>query len=290
MAQAAAALATNDDAERLSIGGNRGPLTTLEELAEQFAPVVADTASVLNTARELPEEIADDAGDAKVTDVVHAIQKEIKRGEALRVETKAPFLAGERIVDSFFNGSILDKLTKTKAILEGRLTVFKRKKAAAERERLAEEARKRDEEAAEARRVAEVARQKAERERLEAETAAAFEETQAPLAPINMAPVVAAENAAHDAAQQARTATVAANAKGADLTRSRSESGKAGSTLVLNWLFEINDAGQIPLEALRPYITRAELSKAVARYVDVNKGDKPLAGVRIYSEEKARVY
>lgn len=294
MAKAATALAPSDDAERMAVGGNKPPLVTLDDLAAENAAQVRDVTDLLATARELPAEITSDEEDGRVTDVVREIQTEWKRAEANRVDTKAPFLAGERTVDAFFNTALLDKLTKAKTVLESRLTVWKRKKADQERRRREEEARIAREEAdrlrAEAERLRQEAESAAQREREEAALAEAFDERPAPIAAPSLAPVKAAEDAALDAAYEARMAEKAVEAKPADLTRNRSESGKAASTLVESWLFEITDINAIPLDTLRVFIPRADIEKAVRRYVAIHKADKPLAGVRIYPEEKARVY
>jgi hypothetical protein len=287
---AKAALAEKDDAERMGIGGNKPPLLATDDLAKQNTDKIKDLAALLEEARALPEVVTSDEEDGKVTDVVRALQTNHKRAENARVETKAPYLAAQRLVDSFFGSALLDKIEKTKSILEARLTVYKRKKDADERARLLEVARvakvAADALAAEAERV----RLEAARERQEEEAAAAFEETVAPLAPQQMGTVKAAENAALDAAFDARSAEKAAYVKPAELTRNRSASGGAASTLVETWTFEITNIDEIPLDVLRSFIPRADIEKAIRRHVAVHKGNKPLAGVRIYSEENARVY
>ena len=276
------ALAEIDDAERLAVGGNTPPIVSTDELAAENAEALKSVADLLAEARALPAEVTDDETDGRVTDVVRALQNTWKQIEATREDRKAPLLAACRTVDSFFKGSLLEKLEKIKTVLESRLTVWKRKKADTERRRLAEEARKAAEAAAELRAAA-------DRERQEAEAAAAFEDTAATLAPEQNATVKAANDAALNAAIDARQAAQAAAVKPADLARNRSSSGAAISTLVETWAFEIDDLNAVSLDALRPFIPRADIEKAIRRYVAVNKGDRPLAGVRIYPEENARV-
>ena len=285
-----AALATTDDAARMAVGGNKPPLVTLEELAKENAAVVETITDLLAEARKLPTEVTTDEEDGAVTDVVRALQTEAKRAEALRVDTKAPFLAAVRTVDSYFNGSLIDKVTKAKEILEGRLTIYKRKKANDERERLAQVARLAAAQAQAAQAEAEKVRQEADRERQEALAAAEFEDNPTPLAPQQMGVVMAAENNALDAALIARTAAEAVHVKPSEVARNRSTSGAAASTLVETWSFEITDLNAIPLDILRAHIPLADIEKAVRRHVAVHKGDKPLAGVRIFPVENARVY
>lgn len=284
------ALAAKDDAARLTIGGNKGPLLTKEELAAGHDDKLTALSNLLEQARALPEVIGSDDDDGLTTDVVRALQTAAKDADAARVAVKAPYLAAERLVDSFFKTSLIDKMEKAKGVLEGRLTAWKRKKADAERQRLLAVAQAAREEAervaAEAARV----RQSAMRERMEQEFAAAFDETPVTLAPQQMGEVKAAENAALDAAYDARAAEKQAYVKPAELTRIRSASGEAASTLVQSWTFEITDINAVSLDALRAFIPRADIEKAIRRHVAINKGDKPLAGVRIYSEENARVY
>lgn len=78
----------------------------------------------------------------------------------------------------------------------------------------------------------------------------------------------------------------AAAAKPADLARTRLGSGMA--TLRQEWDFEITDFANVDLGALRAFIPKADIEKAIRRHVAINKDQVPIAGVRIFDKTKTQ--
>ncbi len=157
--------------------------------------------------------------------------------------------------------------------------------AVAERNR-ADEA-KRLEEAAHARGVREAEERAAENRRQDAARAAAAQEE------VDLAAAVAAQKVADLAAADAVKAQRNANAKAADMSRSRSDYG-AVSSLHTFWDHKPTDAtcpdpvdrDNVDMDALRPYVSMGELDKAVKALVKA--GGRELRGQIIFENTVSR--
>ena len=239
------------------------PPTLLEQLAEDFRDLVVDQVeAIADRAASLPKKVSDDIALGRLGDVVKDARKLVKTLDTKRSAQVEPHLTAQREINGFFKATMerLDKLAKD---LELVATDYQVAKDAAERRRLEEEARK--------------AREEEDRQRQIAETAAAANRKGAALRH---------DDRADEAAMRANRIEAAAKVSAADLTRVRSSSGTVSTTRTA-WDFEILDAAKIPLDALRPYIARADLEKAIRSFVKVNKDTVPLAGVRIFQDKKA---
>lgn len=285
-----------------AIGDNRKALITADQLKIDFAHIEKDVTAALALANKTPSLIEDDEDIAVCREAVKALMKEHKRAEAIRVETKNPYLDAERVVDSFF-AALKKQLADVQAGIEARAKHYLDKKAADERARREAEAaaaraaeRKRQEEAAAAATAAAEERRRAE----EAEAAAAAEvesekraEAEAEAAEARAAAEKSAANARAarqreiDAAATTARTQSAAEEKPADLARTRVGDGMA--TLQQGFDFRIDAYATIDLDALRPYFSEADIEKAIRRYVGIHKGDKPLRGVTIFPTTKAQM-
>lgn len=210
----------------------------------------------------LPE-ITDDEVAGRVADYIKQLTSAAKTADTTRVGVKEPYLEGGRNIDGFFKG-IIDPLLTVKKRVEAKLTAYLRDKA--ERER-------REREAAEQR-----AREEAERAAAAARAAAEKIETAA-----DLHTAIEAEDTAHNAAADLASATKAADAKPADLSRTRGDYGAVAS-LRTTWTFEVVDMALIPREFLM--VNEAALKAHLkARLKD--KPPAPVAGVRFYETTNA---
>lgn len=247
---------TMTDNPRAVIGGNNPPL---EEVLRERHGLFRERIALVKTGVErisLP--IKDDAALADSAKIVtRTIQLGKDIDETRRTE-KQPYLEGGRIVDNFFN-SLADVLADTVKPLRKANDDYQREKDRKAR--------------AEAQEAARRAREEEERQRAIAEAEAA-----------RGRPTAAAKHAekAHLANEAELENRVAARSSAADLTRV-----SAGDTVVSAkqpWTFEVTDAEAVDLEALRPYLLQADIEKAIRQFIRVNKGSRPLKGVRIYQD------
>jgi phage-related minor tail protein len=283
-------------------GDNRPALVTADQLAVDYRHVEEGVTKALALAADTPPVIEDDDDLGACREAVKALMGEHKRAEALRVDNKAPYLDAERVIDSFFN-ALKKKCADAQAKIEAAAHRYLKKKEDAERARREEEARiareaerKQNEEAqaamraaAEARRKADEAamqaaqaerdkRERSEQEAREARAAAEKKEAEAR----------AARQKEIEATAGAAQAQKSADAKPADLARTRVESGGI-ATLAQTWSFKIEAYAMVDLDALRPYFAEADVEKAIRRYVSFNKGDRPLKGVSIFPVTNAQM-
>lgn len=253
------------------LGHNRPPpdLLTGEELhaklAEEHAALMARRDELLAAGGRIPA-ITDEDVARKVSDFVKQITAAAKAADGARVAEKEPFLEGGRAVDGFFK-AISDPLTTLKKNVERRLTDYLREKEAAERARRLQEER-------EARERAEAARREAEALAQAARDAASLDDA------------VEAEKEADRAAADAIKATQAAEAKPADLSRTRGEFG-AVSSLRTHWVFDEINRDALDLEALRYHFPTDGLEKALRSFI--RAGGRELKGARIYETTEAVV-
>lgn len=237
-----------------------------EDLATKHADIMKRAAELLAAAERVPAEIADDEIAGKVGDFIKQVSACAKNAEAARVSEKEPHLAAGRMVDGWFKG-LADPLDKAKAKIQNRLTDYLRAKEAkerAERERIAREER---DAAAAAAKLAQQAEQAVQ-------SAAGLD------AAIDAAEV--ANKAAADAAQAER----AADAKAADLSRTRGDFGSVAS-LRDNWTFRALDRASLDLEVLRSHLSTDALEHAMRSFV--RAGGRQIKGATIYNDQKASV-
>jgi hypothetical protein len=283
------------------IGDNRPALITAEQLAIDFAHVEEAIAAALKLASEAPAVVEDDDDIATCREAVKTLQGEQKRAEALRVENKAPYLDAERVVDSYFN-SLKEKLATKQATITAAAKRYLDKKEAEERARREAEARiareaerKRQEEAAAAERAAAEERRRADEAARQAAQAEADQRARAEQearearaeAERKEAEARAARQKEVEAASAALEAEREVDAKPADMARTRVASGGM-ATLAQSWDFKIEAYADIDLDALRPYLTQADVEKAIRRYVGIHKNDRPLRGVSIFPKTEAQ--
>lgn len=248
--------------EREGIGGNKPPesSTLLNQLAKDYAALAETAAALAKRANDAPAAIADDVQHKTVASLEVDARASLKNIEAQRVAEKAPYLRAEREIDGFFK-QFSDRLSRIATAMNKRVEDYLNAKADAERRAREEEAR-----------IAREAQEKAFREAQEAEAA--------------NKPQIA--NAALDQAakldQRATEAITEAQAKPADLARTRTDTGVL-STLRTDWVHEITDYDVIPLDKLRPYFKRDEVDKAIRGFV--RAGNRELAGTRIFEKTSA---
>lgn len=211
-------------------------------------------------------DINDDQVAGKVSDYIKQITECSKSADKHRVASKEPYLAGGRAVDGFFK-AISEPLDSVKKRTERKLGEYLREKEARER-RAREEAERK-------------AREEAERARREAEEAAARLASEA-----DLTDAVDAERRAASAQAEATKAEKEANAKAAEMSRTRGEYG-AVSSLRTVWTFADLDRAGLDLEALRNHLPMDGLEKAVRSYI--RAGGRELRGVSIYEEHNATV-
>jgi hypothetical protein len=254
----------NDVATELApaLGHNSPPddITILRErLEDEAASLLRRRDELLGSVDRAPLEIGDDDTAGRVADLIKLVMACHKNAEAARVARKEPFLASGRAVDGFYK-QITDPLERAKKTVESRLTAYQRRKADEERRRREEEARA---QAAEA-----------ERQRRDAEAAAAALKSEEDLD----AAIIAEEHAAQ-AAADAVQAQRAAEAKPADLSRSRGTFGSVASLRTF-WDFTDLDRAALDLETLRPHLPQDAIEKAVRSFIKA--GGRELRGVKIF--------
>lgn len=265
-----------------TIGDNlRDPAPAIvARLGEEYASFALLPGQFEEEIAALPLEIKTKDENDKYADLLTRIRERRKSTESVRVSEKDPFLKSERAVDGFFV-PVVTALDNQMATISRRTTMYLQ---AIEREAR----RVRDAEAAEARRQAQAKREEEEAAAARA-AAAKRQDTQDRY-------TKAADTAAREAQgleDAAGRAEASAAAKPADLVRQRSAAGTT-STLKSFWTYEIEDAEAIPLDALRPYFSSADIDRAVAAFVKLKtKGladgqqAPTLAGVRIYRDSSA---
>lgn len=259
--------------DRLAPGGNNPPPELKvgddlrEALAREHAALVKRKDDLLAAEVRVPAEIADEDQAKKAADYIKLVSAAAKAANTVRVGTKEPYLEGGRIVDGFFTAGICEPLTSLKGRVEVKLNAYLRRKAEAERKLREAEARSQAEEAARA------AREAAERE------AAMQQEA-------DLAPAIEAEERAAQAQADAAQAAKAADAKPAELSRTRGDLGAVAS-LRRVWVGEIVDRERLDLDALRPHLAEADMQKALNAFV--RAGGRELRGASIYENTSAVV-
>lgn len=246
------------------IGHNQPTLR--DELAARHEDLLKRRDELLAAAERAPLAVEDEETAGKVQDFIKQIAACHKNAEAARVAEKEPHLDAGRMVDGYFK-AVTEPLAKAKKAIEDRLTVYLRKKADAER-RAREEAER-------------LAREEAQRKAREAAEAAAKLSAET-----DLAGAIEAEEAAKQAEANAVKAASDADAKSAELSRTRGEYGSVGSLRTF-WDFEIENRNVLDLETLRPFIPLDALEKAVRGFVKA--GGRSIKGARIFENTSAVV-
>lgn len=239
---------------------NRPALITAEQLDNDFAYLLAEVAELERQAGEAPAVIEDDDDLGVINKGVVDLRGKIKSVKDKKDYEKRPHLDANSVLESFFAG-LVTRLAAAQTSLEGRGKRYLDKKRVAEQARLAE-----------------IARQ--ERAEADRRTAAA---AQAAAAQKPVEAAVATQQA-RAAEERAVNADDRAAAKPAELARTRTDAGTA--TLQEIWCWRIDAEAMIDLDALRPYLAPADVEKAIGKFVAINKGSRPLAGVTIYPDTK----
>ena len=215
-----------------------------ERLAETYASLFERTSELEEALVRVPMVFKDDATVERATSFIKQLHAHRKAVDTARVTEKEPFLAAGRTVDSVFKRHT-ERMARVSAVVTDRLQTYLRAKERLERARLGEVRRLAEEAAAEARKAA------------ERQAMALADETQLEAA-------IAAEEAARVAAGDAEKARHAAEAKAADLSRTRGELGGV-ATLRSRWTGELTDLATLDLETLREHLPTDALNQAIQK-------------------------
>lgn len=262
-------MSNTETEDRTGPGGNIPPSDAdplRERLTSQYADLAARNDELLAACELAPSAVADDEADKDLSDFLVQLHKQMKRIEAIRVDEKEVYLAGGRTVDGFFR-NVHEPINKWYKELNTRLTYYKTQKEIAER-------RKRE---AEQRRADEIARAAAEEA---ARQAAAIKKE----SDLNKA--LEAEERAKQAAAAALKAREEAQAKAAELSRTRSDHGSV-SGLRVRWTGHMTDRATLDLRVLREHLSEDAINQAIRSFV--KRGGRELKGAYIYEAKSTQV-
>lgn len=239
-----------------TIGANKLPFVTADQLANDFAHVEEAVAGFEKQLTDTPLVIEDDEDLALINAAVPTLRTGIGRVKELRDEHKRPHLDANALYQSFFGG-YETRIEAVKTELERRGGAYLKKKAAAEAARLA---------------AVEAA----------ARVEQATHETTAIIAAKENKPeeMKAAATQAREAETRAVTAGAAATAKPADLARTKTETGTA--TLKTAWIGKVVNFATIDIVKLRPYLAPAHIEQALRAFVKA--GGRECDGATITQE------
>jgi hypothetical protein len=253
------------------IGDNRPPPDLLtgetlrEKLSEDHAKLIRRRDDLLAAAERIPD-IEDDDIARRVSDFIKQVMVAAKASEGARIAAKEPYLDGGRTIDGFFK-AISDPLDLVKRGIEKRLTLYLREVADRERREREERERLAREEETRRRREAEEAERKLRDER-------------------SLKAAIEARARADQAEADRIRAEKDAQAKAADLSRTRGEFG-AVSSLRTSWVFADMDRATIDLEALRSHLPMDGIERAIRSFVKA--GGRSLKGCHIFETTDAVV-
>lgn len=246
---------------RLGIGGNNPP-TTEQLLAEKHRDLLDRCEAAALRANGVPKVIDDDADLTGIGEVVRDARRLMNDIKNTRLEETQPHRTAVAEINRYFD-TVSERLDRVAKVLAQRCDEWARAKERRERERREAEARaarEEEERRLEAARKAEAANRKVQAEKH--------------------------ETAAAQASERADYFEQQAAAPTAELTRARSAAVTVSGTQ--QWTFDIMNMKHVDLDALRPYLTRDDIEKAIRAFVKVNKDSLPLAGVRIYAKTVAK--
>jgi hypothetical protein len=247
------------------IGHNNPPPSLQTTLQDTYGLEIGKVEVIAKRANELPAKLDTAEDREKAGAVANDADLLAKALTKLHRVEKEPYLTGGRIVDGYFNPNIL-RLDRIASGMLGRISA-----ANAEIRRKADEERRRQEK--EQRRIAAEARAAADAAAAAGRTEDAVEDLK-------------------DAAAAEVTADEIALAPRANVDdQIKTSIGNTGAALGTrkDWTFEITDFDAIDLNKLKLFIKREDIEKALRAYVKQQKDNAPLAGVRIYQDEKATI-
>jgi hypothetical protein len=253
------------------IGHNEPPRDLLtgdalrDRLLDLHSALLRRRDQLLMASERVPDIDSDEVA-AKVSDFIKQVMAASKAAEGARIAEKEPYLEGTRGVDGFFR-QISDPLDKLKRTIESRLTLYLRAKAERERREREERERLAREEEARRRREAEEAERKLWDEK-------------------SLKEAIDADKRAKEAEADRIAAEKAAQAKAADLSRTRGEYG-AVSSLRTSWTFERVYREELDLEALRMHLPLEGIERAIRSFIKA--GGRELRGVKIFETTDAVV-
>lgn len=265
-----------DDVPPPGIGDNKPPLITIEELMLAHQPLVDRVAELEAKAADQPDRVNNDDQQGTLQDVIKEIDTHSTTVEATRESVKAPFMTATRLLDGFFKALSEPKRGGTPGRLEiarNRLAAiggdYLRRKEAAERQAREDAAR----------------RQRAEEQRLRDEAAAQeaaaarLRERNRPTAAVEKETVadLRTEQAAHAGARASELETQA-QAKPAELARTRSAVGGSLGTLKAEWMHSIEDIDKVPIHLIEPYIKREAKEVAIRAFIKAKAPTDPKDG------------
>lgn len=294
----------SDERSRLSIGGNRPPLPTQDEiktgLEVENEELIQRARDLYKAAVDTPLVCDDEELAGKITERISLISKTRKAIEAQREKEKEPFMTLERTVDGVFRPA-RDGLDQAKKKLETVLGSYIRKKADEERRRREEDARREREDAE---RIAREKREEAERLRREADdraaAAAAQEAAQMQsLAGKSLNQAVANEKQAETLEKEAlkaeKVAIKAEKAAEAKPSQMAAVHGSYGSRANLRTkkISAVTSREELDIEALRTHFKADALEAAVKSWMDANWKDQEdppiLSGASFHRDDIANV-
>lgn len=240
---------------RAVAGNNQDVLAQYRELAEALPDflrskhphLISETAEIAALFRESPAVLETDEQELAMTDLGGRLSKFLKSADLQRKLDKKPITDGEDALERFYK-SFTVMLSEHLETLRRRVNAYKDaklKKEREEREALRQEQLRLEREQREAK----------ERAAREFEELAASQATPEPAAPPPPPPP--------------KPAPMVTGATGA----------KSGQSF--RWVGEIVDVDSLDLNALRPFLKRADLEAAVNRYAVEYEDTKPLTGAKI---------
>jgi hypothetical protein len=281
-----AVIGDNQDVDQAQIVSDR--LTAL------YFQSVQSVDELLGKMPSMPEKVSSDADALMLGALIKQLRDQDNKLEAFRESEKQPFLRGGNAVDNFFH-SLRDKIARRKRgdrsvkpgaidILQGRIDVWLAAKRAAEVARLETERLEAARLAREEQMRLRKALEEAEAARLAAERARKAESiiAKAAIADAAEAQAAHAQAVAELAAEKAKDAQMATEIKTSDLVRTRSENG--GGVLLTSkeeGFAVLLDRSLIDMEALRPYFTDFELSKALRAWAKTTDHKVQMSGAEI---------
>lgn len=265
------------------IGDNRPPddLAELRDrLEDSNEAIAARRNELLLSFGRMPEIIVNEETNANATQLVKLIRACMKTAGTAHAAAKQPFLDAGRVVDSWFH-SITDPLETARREILNRMTIYQRAVAAEERRR----------------REAEAARKREEADRLRREAEARIAEISRPTIAANddpdpddertFAAALTADELARHAMADAHQAEKAAQAKPAEMSRTRGELGGVASLRTF-WDYKDLDRDMIDLETLRAYLTIDDIERAIRGFIAA--GGRELRGITIYENTRTQVH
>lgn len=289
------------DNPRAVAGNNEAPdyaKSVTDQMRRDYAEVETTVGLLLEEARALPTEIADDAEKGKFTALIKRFRDLTKRLEAFQAREKEPYLRGGQAVDQFFYGlwdkcARRDRKNKPGAadVLMARLNDYDTRK-------LAEERARREREAAEAARIArEAAAERARQEAVAEAARLAAERARAPAKAAEKASLATAAEAQADAAgveavvtaDKAQETHIATLAKPAEIMRHRDAETGTLSTMATEAFAEITDADLLDKNKLWPFIKLEAKEQALRAWAKTTGHTQQMPGASIGKRPKSVV-